>query len=171
MDYGYGGCQPVALDRALAKRVGELSDIKIRGVLILSPLAVIDADPNGEVFTYKTWHFGAYDRKLAELNRSFFIPMAYRHLPLYYRSGIENDVAFLGVTPMDRHGYFNFSIANSASRACLETAKTVVLEVNQNLPRALGGREECIHISEVDWVVEGDHLPVKTLPPIGGKRD
>jgi acyl-CoA hydrolase len=57
---------------------------------------------------------------------------------------------------MDAHGYFNFSLANSFSRAICDKAKTVILEVNPNLPVCLGGREEAIHISEVDAVVEAD---------------
>jgi len=58
---------------------------------------------------------------------------------------------------MDRYGYFHFSLSNSVSKAILEKAKTGIMEDNEKLPRALGGREEYIHISEVDMVVEGDN--------------
>ena len=165
VDYGFGVCQPVALDKALAGRAEELSDIKIRSILRLQPAAVIDADPTGQVFTYNSWHFSGYERKLSDQGACFYDPMVYRNLPCYYRSGIPNDVAMISVAPMDRHGFFNFSLANSATKACLENAKTVILEVNQRLPRALGGMEECIHISEVDNIVEGDNPPLITLPP------
>jgi acyl-CoA hydrolase len=66
---------------------------------------------------------------------------------------------------MDAHGYFNFSLANSFSRAICDKAKTVILEVNPNLPVCLGGREEAIHISEVDAVVEAD-WSIPELPAI-----
>ena len=32
----------------------------------------------------------------------------------------------------------------------------MILEVNPNLPVCLGGKEESVHISEVDLVVEAD---------------
>lgn len=165
VDYGFGVCQPIALDRALAARVDELSDVKIRGILRMAPLAVVAADPTGRVFSYISWHFSGYERRLHDQGLCTYSPMVYRNLPCYYRSGIENDVAMLAVTSMDSHGYFNFSLANSASRACVENAKTVIVEVNHNLPRALGGKEEHVHLSEVDFVVEGENPPLGTLPP------
>lgn len=164
VDYGFGVCGAIVLDRALAKRVGELSDIKIRSVLRIDPLEIIAADPKAEVFTYNSWHFSGYERKLHDQGLCHYIPMVYRNLPRYYRSGLENDVAMISVAPMDKHGYFNFSLANSATRACLENAKTVIVEVNDKLPRVLGGIEECIHISEVDIIVEGENPAPKTLP-------
>lgn len=164
VDYGFGVCEPIVLDRALAKRVSVLTDIKIRSVLRIDPLEIIAADPKGEVFTYNSWHFSGYERKLHDQGLCHYIPMVYRNLPRYYRSGLENDVAMISVTPMDNHGYFNFSLANSATRACVENAKIVIVEVNRKLPRALGGMEECIHISEVDFIVEGENPAPKALP-------
>lgn len=166
VDYGFGVCQPIELDKALARRVDELRDVKIRSILRVDPLAIIAADPERRVFTFNSWHFSGYERRLHDQGLCNYDPMVYRNLPCYYRSGIPNDVAMLAVTPMDRHGFFNFSLANSASRACVENAKTVILEINRNLPRALGGREECIHISEVDMIVEGENPPIYTLPPV-----
>jgi len=46
----------------------------------------------------------------------------------------------------------------------VEKAKTVIVEVNEKLPVVLGGREESVHISEVDFVVEGDNLDLPELP-------
>lgn len=41
--------------------------------------------------------------------------------------------------------------------AVCETAKTVILEVNRNMPRCYGGSETEIHVSQVDMIVEGDN--------------
>ena len=68
------------------------------------------------------------------------------------------------VTPMDKHGYFNFSGAAGVSRAILDRADIVILEVNEHLPRVHGGWGESIHISEVDYVVEGEHGPLPEIP-------
>lgn len=163
VDYGFGSSQPVRLDEALAKRKDELQDIKIRGALALRPRAVLSADPQREVFTYSSWHFSGYERQLHDQNLCNYIPMIYRNMPRYYRNDLRVDVAMVAAAPMDKHGYFNFSLSTSATRAILETARVVIIEVNDQFPIALGGREECIHISEVDFVVEGS-MPIPELP-------
>ena len=92
--------------------------------------------------------------------------MIFRNLPLYYRKSLrdEVDVVMLRVTPMNRHGYFNFHCGVAATAAMCEVAKKVVVEVNPDLPYAMGGREEGIHISDVDYIVEAES-PVEELPP------
>lgn len=164
VDYGMGLSQPVVLDEALAKRKHELRDVKIRSIMTVMPRQVVSNDPDRETFTYCSWHFSGYDRKLNEQGLCNFIPMIYRNLPSYYRNYLAVDVAMVSVPPMDKHGYFNFSLTNSATRATLETAKKVIVEINENLPIALGGREECIHISEVDYIVAGNNTPAIELP-------
>ena len=67
------------------------------------------------------------------------------------------------VTPMDEHGYFNFGPSLSHMRAVCDTAKTIILEVNENMPRCFGNTKEVIHISEVDMVVEGNNPPMGEL--------
>ena len=164
VDYTMGHGIPPALDHALAARVGELEDVKIRGMLALRPLAVVDADPEGRVFTYMSWHFGGLERRLHDGGSAYYNPLLYRRLPLHYRNTLEVDVAMVSVSAMDKHGFFNFSLHNSATRAVVEKAKTVIVEVNENLPVCFGGREESVHIDEVDHVVEGGNPELPELP-------
>ena len=164
VDYGF--CQTVcaALDKALAARKDELTDVKIRGGLALRPLEILRADPERNVFTYSSWHFSGYERQMHDAGLCSYIPMIYRNKPHFYRRFLDVDVAMLQVAPMDEHGYFNFSASNSASRAIVDKAKVVIVEVNDKLPKALGGREECVHISEVNYVVEVNHPDLIELP-------
>lgn len=67
---------------------------------------------------------------------------------------------------MDKHGWFNFGPQNSHSKAICDRAKIVIVEVNENMPRCLGGYEEAVHISEVDFIVEGDNPPLVQLPTL-----
>ena len=164
VEYSMGHGIPPALDRALAARRDELSDVKIRGMLALRPLEILKADPKGESFTYMSWHFGGIERHLHDAGSCFYNPLLYRSKPLHYRATLEVDVAMVAVTPMDKHGYFNFSLHNSATRAMVEKAKIVIVEVNEKLPVVFGGREEGVHISEVDMVVEGDNLDLPEFP-------
>lgn len=157
VDYDFGHQHPRILDKALAARKDELKDVKIRSCLSLWVPEVVKVDPKRETFTFNNWHFSAIDRQLHDQGLCNYLPMIYRNKPLFYRKDLEVDVAMIQVTPMNKHGFFNFSLSNSASRAICEKAKIVILEVNEKLPWAMGGREECIHITEVDYVVEGEN--------------
>lgn len=156
VDYGSFTGQPIVLDKALALRKDELFDVKFRSVTAARMPEVVMADPDAKHFIYNNWHFSGIDRKLHDQGLCWHIPMLFNELPSYYRRFIDVDVAMIPVTPMDEHGYFNFGPQASHTKALCEKAKTIILEVNPNIPRCLGGREESIHISEVDWVVEAN---------------
>ena len=164
VDYSMGLTQPVLLDEALARRKEELKDIKIRGTLAFKPRQVVEIDPQREVFTYSSWHFSGYERQLHDRNLCNYIPMIYRNKPRFYRSDLTVDVAMISVAPINKHGYFNFSLTNSATKAIVDTAKIIIVEVNNELPYAVGGQEEGIHISEVDYIVEAGHISLPQLP-------
>ena len=158
IDYGFGHSKPIALDNALAARKDELKDINIRHVLSISPQACIEADPEGAVFTLNAWHFSAYDRKLHDRRRAFYSPLMFRNQSLYYQKSINDqvDVAMFRVTKMNKDGFFNLHCACASGRAILGVAKKVIVEVNHMLPWAMGGADELIHISEVDYIIEAE---------------
>ena len=166
VDYNFALAQPISLDRALAKRKDELWDVKVRGGLMLSPLQVVEDDPGREHFCYSSWHFSGYERQLSAQGLCNYIPMIYRNLPLFYRKSLEVDVVMFTVPPMDEKGYFNFSLTNSASKAIIEQGKIIILEINDKLPIVSGGQENCVHISEVDYIVEGDNPELPVINPV-----
>lgn len=170
VDYnGFAG-QPYALDKALAKRKDELKDVKIRTLCgVYGPPAVVQVDPKQEHFIQNSWHFSGGERKLYDNDLCNYIPMVYRELPSLYRNFCDVDVLMLQVAPMDNHGYFNYGLQNSATRAAIEKAKVVIVEVNENMPRIYGGSQEAVHISEVNYIVEGENQKLPQLPaaPIG----
>ena len=154
---------PPLLDAALAARRDELHDVKVRGNLCMGPLQIVECDPEQTHFLYHTWHCSAYERRLCDRGLCYFTPMIFRNLAWYYRQFLTVNVAMACVTPMDRHGYFNLSAATGVSRAILEQADIVILEINENLPWVYGGLDECIHISDVDMIVEGPHGPLPSV--------
>ncbi len=155
---------PTLLDAALAKRRDELTDVKIRGNLIFGPIQVVECDPTREHFCYNSWHCSGYERKLCDKGLCNYIPMIFRNVVPYYRHFLTVNVAMMCVTPMDKHGYFNLSCATGVARGILEKADIVILEVNEHLPKIYGGFDESIHISEVHYVVEGEHPPLPQFP-------
>ena len=161
IDYTTSHGFPTLLDAALAARKDELHDVKIRGNLCFGPIRTVECDPERKHFIYNSWHFSAYERNLADRGLCNYIPMVFRNVVPYYTHFLTVNVAMLCVTPMDRHGYFNLSCATGVARGILDKADLVILEVNEHLPRIYGGFDESVHISEVDYVVEGEHEPLK----------
>ena len=164
LDYGWSICTANALDKALAKRMGDLTDIKIRGGILTRRPAIFDVPNAADHFVWNSWHMSGIERKAIKEGFSYYIPLRYSELPGYYRNCIKTlDVAMFQVAPMDEHGYFNFGPGGSHLKAVCDCAKTVIVEVNKNMPVCLGGFENCVHISEVDMIVEGENPPMETL--------
>ncbi|MEN6373707.1 MAG: acetyl-CoA hydrolase/transferase C-terminal domain-containing protein [Smithella sp.] len=164
VDYGHFSCAPTYLDQFLAKRVDELTDVKIRAITYPGLAAVAQADPTGEKMCYNNWHFSGGDRTLHDRGLCNYIPMIYHDAPSYYKDCIESDVFIVKTTPMDQNGYFNFGPSNSFSKSVADRAKIVIVEVNNSVPYCNGGYNESIHISQVDYIVESDDKPLINLP-------
>lgn len=164
VDYTTNVCFPTLLDAALARRRDQLTDVKIRGNLLFGPIQTMECDPSREHFCYNSWHCSAYERRLCDQGLCSYIPMLFRNVVPYYRHFLTVNVAMMAVTPMDRHGYFNLSCAAGVAKGILDKADIVILEVNEHLPRIYGGFDECIHIDQVDFIVEGAHPPLPQFP-------
>ena len=172
IDYGWVTTHPVALDEALAARLPELEDIKIRGGIALWEPAVFKVPEAEKHMCWNAWHMGGLERKAVDKGIAFYNPLRYSELPRYYREHIAKpDVAMLQVAPMDQHGYFSFGPNASHLGAVCETAKHVILEVNRNMPRCIGTTESEVHISRVDAVVEGSNPPIGILPSGGAPTE
>lgn len=164
VDYGWAGSTVVALDAALAKRLPELTDVKIHGGILLKEPDIFQIENPAEHFTWNSWHMGGFERKAIAKGFSYYAPIRYSELPRYYRdSKNPPDVAMFQVAPMDEHGYFNFGPCPSHTAACVSVAKKVIVEVNKNMPVCHGGFDHVVHISDVDMVVEGDNPPILEL--------
>lgn len=165
VDMGFGPSQCVDFDRALAKRASELQDVKVRGGVELWMPEILKADPEAEHFTWNTWHAGSASRKVINRKKAYYAPIRYSELPRYYRENIAPiRVACVQAAPMDEHGYFNFGLTASHLYAMLERSEIFIIEVNENMPRCLGGKEHVVHVSQVDHIIEGSNSPMAALP-------
>ncbi len=164
VDYGFCNTHPHVLDEALARRAPELEDVKVRGGIALWKPAIFDIEEPAKHIIYNSHHTGGFERKHIDTGACFYEPMRYSELPRYYYDHINPpDVALIQVGPMDKHGYFNFGVSASHMKAICDTAKILIVEVNQNMPRCLGGFGESVHITDVDMIVEGRNDPMGQL--------
>ena len=162
VEYGFGINCAHDFDEALAQRIDELTDVKIRCDIGAYKHFTAEADPEGQHFLWHSWHVGGHDKKFIGKNL-YYIPMKFHENPLMTRKDCEPDnVAVIQVTPMDKHGYFNFGGSSVNCWAAMETAEIIILEVNQNLPRCLGGNQECVHITQADYIIESKNQPIAT---------
>lgn len=164
VDYGWCTGTAYALDKALAARMGELEDINFRGGITMWQPAVFQIPDVEKKITWNSWHMGGIERKASAAGFGFYNALRYSELPRYYREHIQHvNVAMFQVAPMDEHGYFSFGPNASHMKAVCDVSDVVIVEVNQNMPRCLGGFEEAVHISEVDMIVEGENQPIAEL--------
>ncbi len=157
--------RPESLDEALAARAEELTDVRVNGVCITKVPRFIEADPARKHFIYDDWHMSGVGRKLYQKGLCSYIPLTYHQGPRIIRKYRDYDYVFVSARPMDAQGYFNFGMCNSLTSAAITKAKKVVVEVNENMPLCLGGNQESVHVSRVDYVVEGKNPPIMEVPP------
>lgn len=164
VDYGFGAAFPELLDRALAARVGELRDVKLRGGLVIAPhIEAVERDVEQQSFHWHSWHIGDLERKLQAQGLVRFVPALLRSVPVLYRSHLRTDVAFVPVSKPDENGWFSLGLCNYTWKTIIEQARTVIFEVNEHFPRLYGVEgSHSVHISQADFVVEGEHSPLPT---------
>ena len=172
VDYGWCTNTAESLDKALAKRTDELTDVNVRGGILFKLPAIFEREDAGEHFTWNSWHMSGVERHLINRGCAYYAPIRYSELPRYYRdSATPSRVAMFQVAPMDAHGYFNFGPSASHLGAMCERAEVIIVEVNENMPRCLGGTECGIHISDVTYIVEGENPPIGELGAVGPATD
>ena len=164
LEYGGTFNQPDLFDAALAARIREVRDVTIRSALTLRPRASIEADPEGAHVHLISLHFGGYDRKLGDAGRCHYMPVNLGEIPDYYRRFIDPvDIVVIKARPADADGIMNFGPSNLYYRAFIERARCVIIETSTTIPHA-HGIDCAVHVSEVDFIIEGDNAPVPALP-------
>ena len=85
VDYGWSICTPIALDKALAKRGEELSDVKIRGGILTRRPAIADVPDASKHFSWNSWHMSGIERHMIAKGCAYYASMRYSELPRFYR--------------------------------------------------------------------------------------
>ena len=172
VDYSWANSHPVVLDKALAARKDELTDVKVRGGISMWMPEICKAEDAGDHFTWHSWHCSGIDRKIIGKGMGYFMPMRYSELPRFYREHLDPvDVVMLQTTPMDTFGNFNFGLNCSHLADVLARAKCIIVEVNKNMPWVNGLTGTEINIKDVDMVVEGDNPPLVEMGAGGPLTD
>jgi acyl-CoA hydrolase len=160
--YAGNAAIPQALVRALAARGEELGDVQLNHVLLLGEDPLSAPEMEGH-FRHNSLFVGPADRKAVNDGRADYVPIFLHQIPrLFRRDIVPLDVAMIHVSPPDEHGFMSLGVEVLATPAAVQTAKVVIAQVNEKMPRVLG--DSFIHVSRVDSIVEHTE-PLPTLEP------
>ncbi len=149
------------IDIAIAKRANELRNIEVLSNISIreKPFETYTATSTVDQVRFSSTHFNSHDRVMRKEGRCWYIPMLFSELPSYWINNDNGiDIAYFQVAPMDSHGNFNLGPQVADMWGVIKSAKTIVVEVNENMPIALGNQTQ-LNLYAIDYVVEGTNKP------------
>ncbi len=154
---------PLSLIAALVQRAPELKNVQINHLHVEGNLPYFE-EKYADSFRVNNLFTGANARQAVQAGRADYVPIFLSEVPiLFHKKIIPIDVAFLQVSPPDKHGYCSFGTSVDVSVAAAKNAQYVIAEINPQMPRTWG--DGIIHISKIDKVVAVDRpLPEHILP-------
>lgn len=157
-----GNCSvPQKLLGALVSRAGSLSDVEIVQVLTVGPAPHAAPEMEGHL-RVNTLFISPNVRTAVHEGRADFTPVLLSEVPLLFREGhLPLDVVLVQVSPPDEHGFCSLGIEAGLVKTPAQVAKTVIAEVNEQMPRTLG--DSFIHFSKIDYAVPVNY-PLAELP-------
>ncbi len=155
--------EPLDLVDALVARADGLRDVEINHMVAMGRGEY--AQPEfADSFFHQSLFVGASTREAVKDGRGDYIPVFFSDIPRLFRGGyLPPDVALVHVSPPDKHGYCSFGISVDYTKPAAQAAKTVIAQVNPNMPRTHG--DSFIHLNEIDVIVESNQPIIELTPP------
>jgi acyl-CoA hydrolase len=109
-------------------------------------------------------------REAVYAGRADFIPVFLSDIPSLLTSrAIPLDVAIVQLSPPDRHGMCSLGTSVDAARAAVDTARVVLAEINDRMPRTHGNTS--VPLSRVDAFVHTNRPLAATRPAAPGDAE
>lgn len=158
---GHSVAEPTQLVDAMVANREAYRDVRISHMVPMGKCEY--AQPGMEpYFRHIAQYVGGPTRQTIKNGYGDYIPSYFSRIPLQYDEVIDLDVAMVTVSPPDAHGWCSMGVSVDYSKRSVETAKLVIAQVNQHMPRTFG--DSLVHVSEIDLFVEHD-APLIVLPP------
>jgi acyl-CoA hydrolase len=143
---------PTILTKAMAERASELRNVEVCHLHTEGDAPYANPELAAS-FHVNSFFIGSNVRHTLKAGNGSYTPVFLSELPLLFRKNVLSlDVALIHVSPPDAHGYCSLGVSVEATVAAIENAKTVIAQVNPNMPRTFG--DGIIHVSEIDYLVE-----------------
>ncbi len=155
--------EPLDLVDALVARAPELEHVEINHMVAMGKGEYAQPEM-ARSFFHKSLFVGASTREAVKDGRGDYIPVFFSEIPKLFCEGyLPPDVTLIHVSPPDKHGFCSFGVSVDYTKPAAQVAKTVVAQVNPNMPRTHG--DAFIHVSEIDVVVESEQPIIELQPP------
>lgn len=103
-------------------------------------------------FRINNFFIGGNMRPYIGKSNAQYIPVFLSEIPSLFRKKIlPLDIAFVQVSPPDKHGFCSLGVSIDITKSAVETAKMVIALVNPQMPRTHG--DGMIHISDLHVMV------------------
>jgi len=147
-----GNCSvPQKTLAALVNYAPQLENVEICQSLTVGPADYVSPEMQGHLHV-NTMFVSANVRKAVNEGRADFTPVLLSEFPLLFKNHhLPVDVALIHVSPPDEHGFCSFGIEVGLTKSPAESAKMIIAEVNQQMPRMLG--DSFIHVSRLHYMV------------------
>jgi 4-hydroxybutyrate CoA-transferase len=151
-----GNCStPQTILAALVDYAPNLHDVEITQALTVGPADYVAPEMEGHL-RVNTMFISANIRKAVQEGRADFTPVLLSEFTLLFKKGyLPLDVALIHVSPPDNYGFCSFGTEVGLTKTPAESARMIIAEVNQQMPRTLG--DSFIHISKIDYLVPVDY--------------
>jgi acetyl-CoA hydrolase len=152
---------PKVMLAALVESAPELQDVEICHALTMGSADYVKPELQGHL-RVNTLFIGGNVRKAVQEGRADFTPVLLSEFPLLFKRGIlPLDVAMIHVSVPDEHGFCSLGVEVGLTKTPAESAKIIIAEVNEQMPRTLG--DSFIHISRLTHVVPVNY-PIPEMP-------
>ena len=156
---------PQQLIAAMTARADELRVVEVVHLHTEGP-APYAAPELARSFRVNALFVGANVRQAVNEGRADYLPVFLSEVPQLFRAGVlPLDVALIQVSPPDRHGFCSLGVSVDVTRAAVQVARTVIAQVNPNMPRTHG--DGILHEDDIDFLVPvDDPIPEPAAHPL-----
>lgn len=160
--YGHAVGEPNELGDALVKNKDRYKDVEIVHMVCMGKGEYCKPEMWGH-FSHNSMFIGSNTREAVFDGRGDYTPCYFSEIPDLFREGyMDIDVTLIQVTPPDKHGYCSLGVSVDYNKQAVESAKLVIVEVNDQMPRTLG--DSFVHVTDIDYFVEVSHHIIELMP-------
>ncbi|HXF85384.1 MAG TPA: acetyl-CoA hydrolase/transferase C-terminal domain-containing protein [Anaerolineales bacterium] len=152
---------PQKILAALVEYAPNLHDVEICQALTVGPADYVKPEMEGHL-RVNTIFISSNVRQAVHEGRADFTPVLLSEFPLLFKRGyLPLDAAIIHVSPPDEHGFCSLGVEVGLTKTAAESAKIIIAEVNQQMPRTLG--DSFIHVSRLNYIVPVNY-PIVEMP-------
>lgn len=156
---------PQTLLKALAARKDELENVELVSISTLGEMPLSAPEMEGHFFINSLF-VSANIRHAVNSSHGDYIPIFLSEINRLFEMGIlPIDVALIHVSPPDKHGFCSLGTSVDVARSAVRHARTVIAQVNPNMPRTHG--DGIIHTKNIDMAVWCEDA----LPEVDYRKD